>query len=201
MQGNMEHAFCDLDEFHEYNANVEISRMVPAPTEKDPMKVKEKTVKVSREWQKHENRKSCDYLEYLPGQAVINHVEGPKYQLNTCQMPVFPLVKDHGLLDVWHDHMALLFPDEKDRHWMTSWVARKIQDPTDKCAVTPLLVAPEEGVGRGWLGGVLMELLGTLNCSRPEIKALSASNNFNSYMDDKLVCIIDEVYQRKALNT
>lgn len=195
-QDKMEYAFLDLDEFHEARKNVIIMLPVAAPTEKDPLRMKDKNFFVSQEWQKHENRKSCHYLVYEPGQAVIHHVHDKIYQINTCHMPTFPMME--GGLDVWHDHMALLFPDEKDRHWMTAWVARKIQDPTDKCDVAPLLVAPEEGVGRSWLGGVMFKLLGYANCSRPEIKSLSIGNSFNSYMDDKLMCVIDEVYQRKS---
>ena len=199
MQDNMEYAFLDLDEFHEARKNVIISQPIACPTEKDPLKMKDKDFFVSQEWQKHENRKTCKFLVYEPRQGVIHHVKDNDYQINTCHMPSFPLIDDSthpGVLDVFFEHMELLFPDPKERHWFVSWLARKIQMPWDKCAVTPLLVAPEEGVGRSWLGYLIFELLGGGNCKRVEIKSLSAGNSFNSYMNDSLMCVIDEVFQK-----
>lgn len=98
------------------------------------------------------------------------------------------------------DHVRYLFPIDAEYKWILQWIAHGIQNPADRCQVTPLHISIPHGTGRGSLTNMLILLYGSWNCATANILDLSrATNDFNGqFLNEKLLVFIHEVQQRKG---
>lgn len=181
-----------LDEFR--NATANIRHEVPAPTEKEPDRVK--VIPVHQSWITHADRKTSRGVRYDPGKPMFYQSEqdGGLWWVNDFHMPRFG--PSNASTAVFHEHMDYLFPNEPEREWFVDWIAFNLQFPERRCKVTPLHVSRAHGTGRGWVVELLSKLLGPWNCTKTKMGVLSGEGSggaFQNYLDRSLFCAVEEV--------
>lgn len=159
---------------------------------------KPKAVPLSKWWIRHENRITVQGTVFSPGQELLIRGRGDLTWINTFHFPIHENKTEGDGLKVFFDHMEYLMPFPEEREWFISWIAHKIQYPHIKQQVTPLHISTEHGTGRGWIVKLLFKLFGEWNCSKTTIQELSGKGSqFNAYLIDKLICVIEEVRDNK----
>ena len=186
-------AVSKLEEFRNVTANIRHS--VPAPTKSNPDK--EKLHPVHAAWLIDKARKTAQGVQYDPEKPFFfqdgDHPD--LWWVNECYLPFFKK-NGQGDLTVFYDHMAYLFPVERERDWFISWIAFNLQKPHLRCKVTPLHVSVAHGTGRGWIVELMGRLLGDWNCTKTKMEALAGEGiegAYQDYMDKSLFCAIEEV--------
>jgi len=190
-----------LKEFVNWSSKYRMTIEVPAPTEKDPFRVKEKRVPVSSQWLIHEDRQTAIGFEYLPGGDRLIQDRRGSLWVNEFYMPEFPrggagITSDWAQIRPFRDHMEYLFPIFKECEWFIDWIAFTVFKPEIRCKVTPLHVAVDHGTGRGWLVALLRRLLGPWNVAKTKMSTLAGEGGasaYNEYMHNSLLCCIEEV--------
>ena len=93
----------------------------------------------------------------------------------------------------WLAFLAHLFPDASERKEVERWVATLIARPEVRMSYGLLLVSTATGVGKTTLSErVLLPLVGWQNVSVPSERDINS--NFNSWVANKRLAIIHEVY-------
>ncbi len=91
--------------------------------------------------------------------------------------------------------MEHLIPDEKERRYVLRWIATLIAKPSVRMGYAVILSSEMHGTGKSTLASaILAPLVGEHNVSRPTPAEVEKAS-FNSWMKDKRLAIIDEVYQ------
>ena len=184
-----------LSEFR--NATANILRTVPAPTIKDPDRVKREPVHVG--WLAHPDRKTAAGEAYEPGrrERLFRDEYGMSW-INRFHLP--PHRKTGADTSIFFNHMDYLFPVKTEREWFIDWMAFNIQFPQRRCKVTPLHISVPHGTGRGWVVELLGHLLGPWNCTKTTMRVLTGEGNggaFQDYLNESLFCAVEEVREGK----
>lgn len=127
-----------------------------------------------------------DTIAFRPGRGEIN---GNEYNV-WRPSPIKPAKGDTTL---WNNHLKYLFPDENDRNAILNWMAWVIQNPTRKPNHALLIIGRETGTGKSWIARVMEQIIGENNTQRP--KNSSMGGDFNSWLKDCRLCILEEVMQ------
>jgi len=199
-----------LREFKNMTANIRIQVMVRAPLANDPDRRVPKEFAVHELWLKDTDRQTAYGFAYVPGKprllwnderCYVNEFWMPTF-VNPCKTVTVDGVKRldeqccNELLAIFFRHMEYIIPIEAEREWFYSWMAYNIQQPGERCKVTPLLIATDHGTGRGWIAQLMVSLLGLWNCSKTKMGTLngeSGAGQYQEYMNNNLLCSIEEV--------
>ena len=148
-------------------------------------------IQFTKKWLECEERKTVRDIIYHPakplvydyqGSPVVNNYEGN--ELKTIETP------HPAQIQVFLDHMDYMFPNQEDAHVFFSWMATTIKYPERRVPWAPFIVSAQ-GVGKGWLGEVLKELVGLKNFAA--IGPKDIKDGFNEFMYEKTVLVIDEL--------
>jgi len=129
------------------------------------------------------------------GPGVVDE-DGKKY-INTYR----PEVHEAGMeradeaLGLWAEFLTHLVPDADERAWFEAKVAAKVQQPGLPGAAV-LLVATQQGTGRGTLFAALEGLFGVDNCATVERSKLfgeGGQGQFNDWRADSLLVFVNEL--------
>lgn len=126
------------------------------------------------------------YLAFRPGKDEYTGTEYNGWRPSPCR----PKAGDTTL---WNEHMNYLFQDEEERDHVLNWMAWIVQNPTYKPNHALLIVGKNTGTGKSFVARVMEQIIGERNTQRP--KNSSMGGDFNSWLKDCRLCIIEEVYQ------
>jgi len=126
------------------------------------------------------------YLAFRPGKGEFMGAEYNVWRPGPIQ-PAF------GDTTLWNEHINNLFQDENDRDAVLNWMAWIVQNPTKKPNHALLIVGRKTGTGKSFVARVLEQIVGERNTQRP--KNSSMGGDFNSWIKDCRLCIIEEVMQ------
>ena len=126
------------------------------------------------------------YLAFRPGMGEFMGTEYNVWRPGDIQ-PVA------GNTDIWNEHINYLFQNEDDRNAVLDWLAWIVQNPTRKPNHAMLIVGKATGTGKSYVARVMEQIIGERNTQRP--KNSSMGGDFNAWMKDCRLCIIEEVHQ------
>ena len=156
----------------------------------------EKTVKVPHQWLSSQHRKTVEAQRYAPGKPRI-FSEGQRDFINTFHFPdhLSPN-EDMDFINQVVEHIGYVFGD-KEAGIFIDYLAQLIQFPQVRPKFTPLSLAAEHGVGRGFIVEVIQGLIGRYNCASATMAVLAneSGNKKDNYLDRTLFCAIHEVKQ------
>ncbi|WP_068544710.1 primase-helicase family protein [Thalassotalea crassostreae] len=141
-------------------------------------------------------REQLNYVvgtEYRPSEPLLIPVANGKFVLNTYKAPT--IERNLGEVSDLMQFFKRLFPVDSEREYAIALIAHWIIRPEVKTKVT-LLLRSEQGVGKGVLTDCLIRpLVGESNFIKIALR--DANSKFNSFLGDKVVVAIDEVYEGK----
>lgn len=155
-----------------------------------------KTVKVPHQWLSSQHRKTVEAQRYAPGKPRI-FSEGQQDFINTFHFPGHLLPnQDMIFINQVVEHIGYVFGD-KEADIFVDYLAHLIQFPQVRPKFTPLSLAAEHGVGRGFIVELIQGLIGRHNCGSTTMAVLAneGGNKKDNYLDKTLFCAIHEVKQ------
>ena len=134
------------------------------------------------------------YIAFRPGAAESSGVEYNVWRPS----PIKPVPGD---TTKWNEHINYLFQNESDAKYVLDWMAWVLQNPNKKPNHALLIVGKNTGTGKSIIATIFEQIIGEKNTQRP--KNSSMGGDFNAWLKDCRLCIIEEVYQvgrRENLN-
>ena len=134
------------------------------------------------------------YIAFRPGAKETAGVEYNVWRPS----PIQPVAGDTS---VWNEHINYLFQDETKAKHVLDWMAWVLQNPSRKPNHALLIVGKNTGTGKSLIATIFEQLIGVKNTQRP--KNSSMGGEFNAWLRDCRLCIVEEVYQvgrRENLN-
>ncbi len=98
-------------------------------------------------------------MVYLPGTTERFLEQGTMFNLYRPS----DVIPAEGDTTMWRDHLAYLFPDERDRNLVLNWVAWMIQNLDKKPKHALLVQGHKQGTGKSFIAEVLQLILGKSN--------------------------------------
>ena len=132
---------------------------------------------------------------YMPALPSIFQIDGQSWvnmyrEGSAAEMPDAYTDKDLAAIETVEAHMALMFPDARERELLLSWLAFNVQNPGVKIRWAVVLHGVQ-GDGKSWFFDLLREMLGAINVST--INASLLTSNFNDWAAGASVMNIDEL--------
>ena len=134
------------------------------------------------------------YIAFRPGAKETAGVEYNVWRPS----PIQPVAGDTSK---WNEHINYLFQNEIDAKHVLDWMAWVLQNPARKPNHALLIVGKNTGTGKSLVATIFEQLIGVKNTQRP--KNSSMGGDFNAWLRDCRLCIVEEVYQvgrRENLN-
>jgi len=134
------------------------------------------------------------YLAFRPGAKEVAGVEYNVWRPSG-------ITPADGDTTAWNEHINYLFQNEDDANHVLNWMAWVLQNPARKPNHALLIVGKNTGTGKSLVATIFEQLIGVKNTQRP--KNSSMGGDFNGWLKDCRLCIIEEVYQvgrRENLN-
>ena len=126
------------------------------------------------------------YLAFCPGRGEYNGVEYNVWRPS-------PITPKEGDTTLWNEHLNNLFQDINDKNAVLNWMAWIVQNESRKPNHALLVVGRYTGTGKSYLARVMEQIVGESNTQRP--KNSSMGGDFNSWLVNCRLCIIEEMYQ------
>jgi hypothetical protein len=182
------------DEPYEYqefiNAYAPHTTDVPVNTPNGQTRIEKK--KSTLLWSNSPDRMTAKDIVYSPGEARILKQEADFF-INTFCFPNHPESNNPEAVEKIKKHILYLCGNNEDDYYeLLMWIAHKIQNPHQRSMKTPLLMSEGHGTGKSFFGKLLRRLFGDWNVSPAKMKDLM-SGDFNGFLVNKLLVIIDEV--------
>ena len=171
-------------------------------TDKRNGQEKTKQVPVIELWLSNPRRKRADAITWKPVDDIVCDVpEQPGATgFNTWRGLIKPKWGDEfhrgqamreRWMAAWHNHLAYLVPFESERRLFEQWLAHIVQRPGDVPQTGWCFIAANTGIGRNWLGSVLVRVLRGHVLANAILDGVLAGT-FNGRMSRKLLIIVDE---------
>lgn len=139
-------------------------------------------------------RKAVVGERYHPSEPQLYRADGVRW-FNPFHMPVFALTSARDKIHLLTDHLEYLFPGGQMARFV-NWLAWTVIVPGVRMKNTPLLIAKNQGTGRGYLVQLITKLLGSWNCTSTEMPVLCGVVNegqYHNYLSNSLFCAMHEV--------
>lgn len=134
---------------------------------------------------------------YRPDKRARMVTHSGKASIN-LHVPSRVRAADSGSPEPFLEFMAYLVPDEAERRHMLRWCATLIARPANRMEWGPLMISEEQGIGKTTLGAsILSPLVGGNNVSYPS-EADICESQFNSWLAQKRLIVINEIYQGQS---
>ncbi len=191
--GDLERPACyvplPLKNFHTAHAHLKANVMVPAPTQKDPDREVEKSFHVSKLWVESD-KVVVEGRDYHPTEGRIITGSRGRKTWNTYQRPEWIKDETGDVPAEFFRLLELLAPDIEDRELLCRWMAHTTHNPAYRSPITPLLITPAQGVGKGMFATIMSGLVGADNVAWPSMPELFA--DFNHFLADTTLAVVDE---------
>ncbi len=140
-----------------------------------------------------------DGLIYLPGlDQIVQAGHGETY-VNTYDDRDVPVAKkpktdeERAALDAVRLHFRTLFPDDRERRILLSFLAHHVQNPTERVNWA-VLVQGVEGAGKTWMQNLMAAVLGPKNVK--PVKPTSLFADFNGWAEGSQMAFVEEIRLR-----
>jgi hypothetical protein len=120
-------------------------------------------------------------------QLPFGHIEN---RLVNVYMPDTAVVSAEGDVSPMLRHFEKLFPDERDREMIWTYLAAIVQHPGVKFQWAPFIQGAQ-GNGKSMIGDFLKRAVGPKYCHEPFSDDLT--NKFNDWMDHRILIIVEEL--------
>lgn len=108
---------------------------------------------------------------------------------------------DKSVLRPFLDHVQYLCKrDLKLADLMLDWLAATIQKPFRRIMWAPLIISTHQGIGKGLFAKCLQELVGVSNYRQIYQSELENTNQFNGFLSDSKVVVLDEIKARRRVD-
>lgn len=136
---------------------------------------------------------TANYLCFRPEEPVGAIIQdGTRTAYNTYVPIETP--RSDGDVTPFLDHVARLFPVERDRRILLTYMASLVQNPGVKFQWAPVIVGVQ-GNGKTLLISVIVHCLGEQYCYLPNTAKMTRNGiNFNGWIQGKLFLGMEEVY-------
>lgn len=97
-----------------------------------------------------------------------------------------------GTIGMVESHLRRMFPDDRERGLLVSWMAHQVRHPGDKIRWAPYVHGPQ-GTGKTFIAEVMALVMGA-----PNVRVVAGStllSDFNSWSTGHALVAIEEVYQ------
>jgi hypothetical protein len=150
-----------------------------------------RAVPLTTKWRQSPDRMAVHAMTFHPAKEQFFEDERGVSHLNVWRKPLWPEV-DHALADPFFEHLAYLLPDPVQREAFTEWSAHAVQQPAVRPHHHFLLLAPNEGTGRGWIYEVYRRLWSDRHVGDIDLHRLM-DESFNSELSAKIIMAVQEV--------
>lgn len=134
-----------------------------------------------------------DHVRFLPDEGPMEIIEDRmgRRGVNTYIAPNIDSYE--GDITLFHNHMALILPDEGDRKIWYDYMAHAIKYPGYKIQFAPLLQSAE-GIGKSAFIEIMEHALGDMYVYTPNAQELvNSGSKFNAWMRSKLAIMVNEI--------
>ena len=151
--------------------------------------IDKKALQVTSLWSQSDRRILADDLTFHPGRGPF-YVERGMTHMNLWDPPTWP---ETGIAQaaIFLEHLEYLIPDQVQREDLLDWLAHAVQRPEVRPHFHFLLIAPQEGTGRSWLGDLFVRLWGTRHADQVDLHSLM-EDAFNSKLTCKVMLVVHE---------
>jgi hypothetical protein len=137
--------------------------------------------------------KEANDVIYAPGQPEEFAMGGVRY-VNTYDPGSVPeAAPGDGLgVTMLQKHLARLFPDQRERELLISWMAWVVRNPGKKLTWAPYVFGPQ-GTGKSFLGQVMTWVMG-----KPQVGTVSSAtvtSGFTSWVQGAALRILEEAHE------
>jgi hypothetical protein len=135
---------------------------------------------------------------YLPGCDQLVEVDGSLH-VNIYDDRDVPLMKraktdeERAALRAVQNHFAVLFPNERERSLIVSFLAYQVQRPAERVNWA-VLIQGVEGAGKTWIQNLMASVLGRKNVG--PVKPASLFSEFNGWAEGKKMIFVEEIRLR-----
>ncbi len=126
-----------------------------------------------RTWLEHPRRETLRAIGYHPQDARVYNNEDVRY-FNEFTFPEHPRV-EHPDPAPFLEHIGFLIPQEDRARLFLDWLAHIVQRPWERPQHWWLILAGQQGTGRGLVNAYMQRVLGAWNCSHSGISDLVES--------------------------
>ncbi|MFG1420007.1 DUF5906 domain-containing protein, partial [Xanthobacter sp. V0B-10] len=138
-------------------------------------------------WKGNLPMRKFESLVYLPEMSEFPDGEsGGRYNLWRKS----GVLAVEGDVSVFLDHMAHLFPDERERGHVLDYLALLVQRPAEKIHFA-LMIRGMQGTGKSWLGNLMERVIGARNTVRPSNDEVTS--RWTAWMEGAQLAIIEEL--------
>ena len=135
---------------------------------------------------------TVDNVLYGPGQAEVFAALGRRWA-NSYREDSPPVPSAPGRAAAMVEaHLARLFPDERERRLLISWLAHNVQRPGRKVRWAPYIYGVQ-GAGKTFIAVLLELAMGPVNVRT--VGGATLKSDFNGWANGAAVVVIEEVYQ------
>jgi hypothetical protein len=151
--------------------------------------IDKKALQVTSLWSQSDRRILADDLTFHPGRGPF-YVERGMTHMNLWDPPTWPET-DITQAAIFLEHLEYLIPDQAQREDLLDWLAHAVQRTEVRPHFHFLLIAPQEGTGRSWLGDLFVRLWGTRHADQVDLHSLM-EDAFNSKLTCKVMLVVHE---------
>lgn len=143
-------------------------------------------------WLTSPDRRHALSTTFRAGAGIFTQDPDGKPAVNTWKPYARPnlTAAQRGLVTLFLDHVAFLFPVEREREAFLDWIAHIEQCPGVLPHAHWLHIATQTGLGRNWLASVLARVWPGHTAAN---YALDLKGQFNGRLSRKILAIVDEV--------
>jgi hypothetical protein len=139
----------------------------------------------------HEGQlETVDGVTFMPGinKEIVNE-QGERKLNNWVPSDVEPIAGD---VTVFLDHIKYVFDgNEEAAGVFVSYMASLVRQPLVKVLWAPLIVSPQQGIGKSTIADFLVALLGEKNCA--DVSNDDVADRFNDWLDGKQLVVVHEL--------
>lgn len=136
-------------------------------------------------------------FKWIPDPAKVDELiyEDDGLYYNTFKG--FPIEPKEGDCQAFTDHVKMLFPDTYAYDWFMNWLAHLVQRPWEKPTTAPVHIFRQQGLGRGALHTIIMNMLNGIPSKSVIATASTADillgdSQFNEHFFQKLYIGVEE---------
>ena len=149
-----------------------------------------KRIALAKEWLESPKRKTVQGLRYSPDRGPGVFEEDGLFWVNSFHMPSWDAESEPNPEAVFSflEHIRMIVAGEAEQSLAINWLAHLLQFPGQRQRFALLMLARQQGTGRGWVIELMKRLLGQWN-----VKPISMKE-FDSDFDDAFIeCLLNVI--------
>lgn len=157
----------------------------------------ENPMRVFQVWATQENRLQAKLLTFAPGEGRFTTQDGLSALNTYIPLPEPKVLGEEAVAGarVFIEHIEWLWGEQAGV--FLDWLAHIEQNPGERVQTAWLHIAPNQGMGRNWIAGVLRRVWGEYVAPNVDLVEI-LDGGFNSAISEKLLAVVDEIDEADA---